>query len=171
MKKTLFLFLPLISFTLAFSGCIAPPRQEKTQLQIREFQTRSYDTADFKMVMKAVMNALQDQDFIIKQAELELGFITAQKELDVESAGESFLSGLLAALGGGRATYKKNSITEASINISEYGDQIRVRVNFQRKLIDNRGTVIKIEQVEDEKFYQEFFSKVDKSIFLGKEKV
>jgi len=171
MKKTLFLFLPLISFTLAFSGCIAPPRQEKTQLQIREFQTRSYDTTNFRMVMKAVMDALQDQDFIIKQAQLELGFITAQKELDVESGAESFLSGLLAALGGGKATYRKNSITEASINISEYGDQIRVRANFQRKLIDNRGTVIRIEQVEDQKFYQEFFSRVDKSIFLGKEKV
>lgn len=171
MKKTLFLFLPLISFTLVFSGCIAPPKQEKTQLQIREFQTRSYDTADFKMVMKAVMNALQDQDFIIKQAELELGFITAQKELDVESAGEVFFSSLLAALGGGKASYRKNSITEASANISEYGDQIRVRVNFQYKLIDNKGAVIKIEQVEDEKFYQEFFSKVDKSIFLGKEGV
>jgi len=56
-------------------------------------------------------------------------------------------------------------------NFYEYGDQIRVRVNFQYKLIDNKGVVIKIEQVEDEKFYQEFFSKVDKSIFLCKEKV
>ena len=171
MKKKLLLFLPLISFTLVFSGCVAAPRQEKTQLQIREFQTRSYDTTDFRMVMKAVMNALQDQDFIIKQAELELGFITAQKELDVENATESFLATFFAALGGGKAIYKKNSITEASANISEHGDQVRVRVNFQRKLIDNRGIVIKIEQIEDQEFYQEFFSKVAKSIFLGKEGV
>ncbi len=171
MKKTLLLFLPLISLTLVLSGCVTPPRQEKTQLQIREFQTRSYDTTDFKMVMKAVMAALQDQDFILKQAELELGFITAQKELDVENAGEVFWSILGAAFGGGKAIYRKNSITEASANISEHGDQIRVRVNFQIKLIDNVGRVIKIEQVEDQAFYQEFFSKVDKSIFLGKEGV
>ncbi len=171
MKKTLLLFLPLISLTLVLSGCVTPPRQEKTQLQIREFQTRSYDTTDFKMVMKAVMAALQDQDFILKQAELELGFITAQKELDVENTGEVFWSILAAAFGGGKAIYKKNSITEASANISEHGDQVRVRVNFQIKLIDNVGRVIKIEQVEDQAFYQEFFSKVDKSIFLGKEGV
>jgi len=170
MKKTIFLVLPLISVMLVLSGCLAPPPQ-KTQLEIRQFQTRSYDTTDFKMVVKAVMSALQDQDFIIKQADLDLGFINAQKNLDVESGPERFLSGFLAFLGGGTAHYKKNSITEASANISEFGDQIRVRVNFQNELIDNQGRVIKVQQVQDEKFYQEFFSRVDKSIFLAKEKV
>lgn len=170
MRTTFFVLLPLILVSLLLSGCLAP-RQEKTQLQIRQFQTRSYDTQDFKLVMKAVMNALQDENFIIKQADLELGFITAQRELDIESMGERFLSGLLAALGGGTAQYKKNSITEATANISEFGNQIRVRVNFQNKIIDNLGKVVKVEQIEDKKFYQEFFSKVDKSIFLAKEKV
>jgi len=170
MRRTIFVFLPLVLFMLLLSGCIAP-RQEKTQLQIRQFQTRSYDTKDFKLVMKAVMDALQDENFIIKQADLELGFITAQRELDIESMGERFISSFLAALGGGTAQYKKNSITEATVNISEFGDQVRVRANFQNKIIDNLGKVVKVEQVEDEKFYQEFFSKVDKSIFLAKEKV
>ena len=170
MKKPIFLVLPLILVSLVFSGCLAP-RPEKTQLEIRQFQTRSYDTTDFKMVMKAVMGALQDEGFIIKQADLDLGFINAEKHLDVESASERFFSGLSALLGGGTARYKKNSITEASTNISEFGDQIRVRVNFQNKLIDNHGKVMTVQQMEDQKFYQEFFSKVDKSIFLSKEKV
>lgn len=170
MKKTILLVLPLISIMLVLSGCLAP-RREKSQLEIRQFQTRSYDTTDFKMVMKAVMSALQDESFIIKQANLDLGFIAAEKELDVESTGEVFLSGFLAALGGGKAQYKKNSITETSANISEFGDQIRVRINFQNKIINNKGQVMKVQQIEDQKFYQEFFSKVDKSIFIAKEKV
>lgn len=170
MKKTICSVLPLVLVLLVSSGCITPPSPE-TQLQIREFQTRSYDTKDYKMVMKAVMNALQDESFIIKQADLDLGFISAQKELDVESSVERLLSSFLAALGGGTVQYKKNSITEVSANISEYGDQIRVRVNFQNKIVDNLGKVVKVEQIGDEKFYQDFFSKVDKSIFLAKEKV
>lgn len=172
MKKTICFVLPLVLVLLVSSGCIIPSSSSpETQLQIREFQTRSYDTKDYKMVMKAVMNALQDESFIIKQADLDLGFITAQKELDVESTVERLLSSFLAALGGGTAQYKKNSITEVSANISEYGDQIRVRVNFQNKIVDNLGKVVKVEQIGAEKFYQDFFSKVDKSIFLAKEKV
>ena len=170
MRRTIFLLLPLISITMLISGCFAP-KPEKTQFQIREFQTRSYDTTDFKMVMKAVMGALQDESFILRQADLDLGFITAQKELDVESAGERFLSGFVAFLGGGTARYQKNSITEASANVSAFGDEVRVRVNFQNKLIDNQGKTIKVEQIEDQKFYQEFFSKVDKSIFIAKEEL
>ena len=36
------------------------------------------------------------------------------------------------------ARYKKNNIIESSANISEFGDQTRVRINFQAKVIDNR---------------------------------
>jgi len=169
MRKTIFLFLPLVSIMLLVGGCFTP-KPEKTQLEIREFQTRSYDTTDFKMVMKAVMDALQDEAFIIKQADLDLGFISAQKELDVTSGGEVFVSRFLAVFGGS-GRYRKNSITEASGNISQFGDQIRVRVNFQNKIIDNQGKIVEIQQIDDQNFYQEFFSKVDKSIFIAKEEV
>lgn len=170
MKKTIFSVLSLVLVLLVSSGCITSP-SPKTQLEIREFQTRSYDTDDFKMVMKAVMNTLQDDGYIIEQANVDLGLLTGKKEIDLESGVEVFLSSLLAALGGGETRYRKNSTTEASANISEFGDQIRIRINFQVKVLDNKGGVIKIYQVKDEKFYQEFFAKVDKAIFLAKEKL
>lgn len=167
MKKTAFIFLPLVM--VLFSGCATTqPAIQKSQLQIREFQTRNYDTKNFKMVMKAIMHTLQDDSFIVKQANVDLGLLTAQKELDVESAGEALFLTLLA---GSEARYKKNSIIESSANISEFGDQTRVRINFQTKVMDNKGGVMTVQQVEDAKFYQDFFSKVDKAIFLGKEKL
>jgi hypothetical protein len=39
------------------------------------------------------------------------------------------------------------------------------------KVMDNRGNVIKVGQLEDAKYYQDFFSKVDKGIFIQKEKL
>jgi len=92
-------------------GCVPmPPKPQQSQLQIREFQTRTYETKDTKMVMKAVMHTLQDDGYIIKDANLDLGLLTAQKELDVTNQGEALLLSLLA---GHEARYKKNALMEA----------------------------------------------------------
>jgi hypothetical protein len=37
--------------------------------------------------------------------------------------------------------------------------------------MNNKGEVMTVKQVEDPKYYQEFFSKVDKGIFIEKEKL
>jgi hypothetical protein len=60
---------------------------------------------------------------------------------------------------------------EATANVSEFGKQIRVRINFQQKVYDSAGQVAKVEQIDDPKFYQEFFAKVDKGLFIQKEKL
>jgi len=149
-------------------GCATVPTVPKTQLQIREFQTRTYDTSDSRMVMKATLNVLQDEGFIVKNAVPELGLLTAEKQIDVESKTEAFLTAFFLGTYG---TWKKAHVIECSANISEHGKQTRVRVNFQAKLLDNKGGILELKQIEDEKYYQEFFSKVDKGIFIQKEKL
>lgn len=47
---------------------------------------------------------------------------------------------------------------------------MRVRINFKRKLLNVYGNAQFIDDVNDEKYYQDFFSKVDKAIFLQKQK-
>lgn len=156
--------LAMLTIGCASTG-VAP---EKTQLQIREFQTRSYQTNDVKMLMKAMLNVLQDDGYIVKNANVDLGFLNATKEVDVERSGEAFWSTFWL---GESARWKKNSIIEVTANVSEFGTESRVRVNFQAKMMDNRGVVMKIEQVGDQKFYQDFFAKVDKGVFIQKEKL
>ncbi len=65
---------------------------------------------------------------------------------------------------------KKASVIECTANVSEYGNQVRVRVNFQVKVLDNKGGIREVKQIE-EKYYQDLFSKVDKGIFIQKEKL
>jgi len=160
-------FVVAIAFVIA--GCATTGVQpEKTQLQIREFQTKSYETKDSKMVMKAMLNVLQDDGFIVKNAVLDLGLLVAEKTVDVENSGEAFLAVFFE---GANARWKKASIIECTGNVTEFGDTVKVRVNFQLKMLDNQGGILKIEQIGDEKYYQDFFAKVDKGVFLQKEKV
>ena len=150
------------------TGCATSGGPQQTQLQIREFQTKAYETNNTKMVMKALLNVLQDDAFIVKEANTELGFMTASKEIDVESKGSAFVATLFM---GSNAKWKKNSIIEATANISEFGTQTRVRMIFQTKTMDNKGGVVEVKQIQDEQYYQDFFAKVDKGIFIEKEKL
>ena len=158
-----------ILLSMIMLGCATTDvNSQKSQLQIREFQTRTYDTNDTKMVMKAMLNVLQDDGYIVKNAVVDMGLLSAEKSVDVQNNGEAFM---LLLFGGQNAVYKKASIIECSANVSEYGKECRVRVNFQVKIMDNKGGIMKIEQINDEKYYQDFFAKVDKGIFIQKEKL
>ena len=166
MKKIWIVSILLCMITF---GCATTDvNTQKSQLQIREFQTRAYDTNDTKMVMKAMLNVLQDDGYIVKNAVVDMGLLSAEKSVDIQNRGEAFL---VQFFGGQNAVYKKASIIECSANVSEYGKECRVRVNFQVKIMDNKGGIMKIEQINDAKYYQDFFSKVDKGIFIQKEKI
>lgn len=154
----------------AFSACGPTAKQEpeKTQLEIREIQTRTFDTTDFKLVMKSVLNTLQDDNYVVKNVAMDLGFLTAVKEKDVEDSSSRFWAKLQRSE---HARWLKHSACEATINVSEFGDKIRVRATFQTKVMDNRGAVATIIQITDEEFYQDFFSKVDKGIFIQQQHI
>ena len=76
------LFLPLLMlFSLA--ACVAPASimesDPSTQLQLRQMQTRYFDTDDRRMTLQAVMATLQDLGFVIDKASHDLGAISATK--------------------------------------------------------------------------------------------
>lgn len=157
----------LLLASIGLSGCAtgggAPAM---TQLQIRAYQTRSFETKDTKLVMKAVLSVLQDEGFMIREANSDLGVLTATRETDVESKFDRFLAAL-----GSKGTWDKNSVFDVTINVSPFGEQTRVRANFQLKTMNNVGGVSKVRAMGDEAYYQEFFAKVDKAIFIEKEKL
>ncbi|MCX8073256.1 MAG: hypothetical protein N3C12_12515 [Candidatus Binatia bacterium] len=143
----------------------APPM---SQLQIRELQTRSYPTKDTKMVLKALLAVFQDEGFIVKHADRELGLVSATKEVDVESP-----LALLLALGadGSEARWAKVTVIECSATVSEFGEETKVRLNCQTKTFNNRGEVMEVHTIVVPEYYQQFFSKVDKGLFLEKEQL
>ena len=161
------LTLMLFAASLTFSGCaprrIVPPR---TQLQLREFQTRSYEITDTLRAVRAVISALLDDGFIVRNADKELGLVTASKEIDIEDPNERFWATLLAGDSG--VMFQKSSQVECSVQVVTSPRETRVRAVFLFRVLDNLGNPIKIEQVDDPGYYRDFFARVDKSIFLEK---
>lgn len=74
--------VPLILLML-FAGCaFSPPADitgSATQLDIRQIQTRDYETLDKQLTMRSVIATLQDLGFTIDQANTALGTITATR--------------------------------------------------------------------------------------------
>lgn len=150
------------------AGCLsnndAPP--PPSQLEIRGFQTREYDTADPKLVMKAVLNTLQDMGFIVNSADPGLGLLTASRWTDVEHSKKEIKEARKKG-----APLSKSLVLDCTVNVSEFGKQSRVRANFQQRVLDANGATMQANPITDAKFYQTFFSQVDKGVFLQQEGV
>lgn len=170
-------------FVLFVVGCTVVSYQQaavspKTQLQTREYQTREFDTNNTKLILKAMINVLQDDGFVIKNADADLGLLFATKEMNISKSGgatnQEFWNQVFESMSKKQkqtkeATFNKIKIVEASINVSEIGRRSKVRANFQAKILDNLGNAVDVYSIEDQKYYQDFFMKVDKGIFLQKQ--
>ena len=161
----------IIVLVLAMNiGCASlggqPMPPPMSQLEIREMQTRTFSGVKSTEVMKALLNVLQDDGFVVRNAVIELGLLSATKEIDVSDSGEAILNSVLF---GSEARWNKNSIIESTANVTQTGRDAKVRVTFQIKTMTNRGEVADVRAVSDAKYYQDFFSKVDKGIFIQNE--
>ena len=156
----------LLAGLLTFGGCATTGTPVKTQMEMRQFQTRTFETSDAMAVLKAMVNVLQDDGYIIRDANTDLGLLSASKEVDVSSGGDIFVAALF---GGANARWAKNSLYDVTANVSEYGETCRVRVTFQVKKMNNKGEVMDVKQIDEESHYVDFFAKVHKGIFLDVE--
>jgi hypothetical protein len=168
-KKFPHLIIAFGALALVCSGCARHnPEDDMTQLQIREIQTRTFTAKEAKTVLKEMINVMQDDAFIVKNANLELGFVTGEKDCELENGWEKWMTVIAV---GHNGSWTKNGITELSANVTQFGLDTKVRINFQRKLFDNHGRVVEVKQVYDQEYYQAFFDKVHKGLFIQEEKI
>ncbi|MGE0520329.1 MAG: hypothetical protein AB7P78_15165 [Candidatus Binatia bacterium] len=173
-------YAALVLLTALAASCAPPVKPPQTQLEIREYQTRAFETASTQQVLKAMFNVLQDEGYVVKNAVVELGLITASKEIDLAPgrSGEGAFGGIGGVIIGGggpggviigspgHSSFRKTEVRDFTGNVSTAGQQTRVRVSFQRKVLDNRGQTVEVEPMDDLQFYQDFFARMDKSLFL-----
>lgn len=166
--------LPYIFATIVLSlffGCVStpapPPVPKLTQLQIRQIQTREYSDINEKGVMKAIIAALQDDGFIISNADLDLGLISASVEsYQLDKATKDYVE---FWWGSGRGTYQTTRRIEASVTVQQHGETIKVRINLLAKAITNAGGLVWSQPVYNAKVYQRLFAKVGKAVYLEKQ--
>ncbi len=169
MKKFALMFLLTVGIASCASTPKPPPIPQLTQLELRQLQTREYSSVDLNIATKAVIAALQDEGFIVATASPELGLVTAAMEIyEVDKATKGSVE---FWYGSGMGTYQTTKRFETSTTVEKYGEGIRIRINIVAKAISNSGGNIWSQPVYDAKMYQSIFSKLDKALFLQKEKM
>lgn len=170
--KKLFALILLLAFVM--SGCQTKIPKEALQLspeslQMRQLQTRHFDTKDEQTLLVSSAGLLQDLGFNIDESETELGFILGSKVRDATSAAQVTGAILVAILGGGSMPIDKEQKMRACVVTHPYGEKqekMALRVTFQRIVWNTQGQVTTREAIEDPEVYQEFFSKLSKAVFL-----
>ncbi len=170
MKKLLF-FLTVV---VLFSGCANQQNLytlDKDYLERRSIETRVFDTQNEKDLLTASAQVLQDLGYSIKESDVNLGMITAEKNSDVTGTTGKIalktLSILSIASGNGETTYEEVQKFYVNIVTTPTKEKtIKVRVLFTRKSWDNKGNLFKVEKITDTKTYQQFFDKLSQSVFL-----
>ncbi len=176
MRRQLMLLLP----ALLLGGCATVERQAlptpASALQARQAQTRNLEGVASDVVLKAALNALQDEGFVIRQVNSELGLVSAVKEWrSRKQPGLSRTVKWLAAL----PTYGASLLVptgkteftsvEANVNVMPEAGQTRVRISLVSKVTDGQGRLCSVTTVEDAAVYQGLLARLDKAVYLQKE--
>ena len=74
--------LVILGAALMF-GCVSSIDQvmktDQSAVQLRSYQERAFDTADKEQTLRSVIATLQDLNFVLDKADLDLGMVTATK--------------------------------------------------------------------------------------------
>ena len=165
------LLVALCAFAAVIAGCsstvpksalaLAPQSLERRQLQ-----TRTFDTTNEAQILQASAGLLQDLGFTLDSSQSTLGLLSASKERDARDAGQIVGAVFVSALLGVRTEYDRNQRIRASVVTHRSAGKIAVRVTFQRVVWNTAGQISRLEFVNDVNIYEEFFSKLSKSVFL-----
>lgn len=127
---------------LSAQTCQTDSRQQalavtKSQVELRSFQTRVFDTIDKQKTLRTVMATMQDLSFVLDKADALLGTVSGTKF--------------------GKDEYDRPYQVRMTVSVRPRGEtQLLVRASAQYKL----------QAIEDPKPYQDFFAALQKAMFL-----
>ncbi len=138
----------------------------------RQLQTRVFEAVDEQKLLTASAAVLQDLGFTIDETDVRSGVIVCSRDRDVVVTGEVIVSvalEILSVLVGMPTSvpYDKTQKVLASLVTTPVDNQrTAVRITFQHMVWGSDGNIRRKEQLNEPAIYQEFFSKLSKSIFL-----
>jgi hypothetical protein len=148
MKKALI----VVAAITAISGCAAK-KPQLTSLELQSIQSREY-SAEKKIVFQSTLSVFQDLGYVVQQADLETGFITAKsptKNDMVPFVGMSMTD------------------TKATAFVEQVGAKSKVRLNFVASNETSNAYGMKSSQdtpVEEPSVYQNALTKIQEAVFI-----
>lgn len=149
----------IATFFLAtlLAGCVASAKSpEMTSLQIQAIQLKEYESTK-EIVFPSVVSVFQDIGYIISNADLETGIITAESAAENNPAMAFFF---------GVSVVKQTKVTAF---VEQLGSTTRVRLNFVEieKSSSSYGQNDRKDiPIMDTKIYQNAFNKIGDTIFI-----
>ena len=167
------LYLALsVALVLTLLGCQQisklPDERLMTQVEIRSMQTRDFPHETSVDGMKAVVAGLQDESFTINQVNETIGLITASKQINDE---DTEYKDWQIFWQGQASNYRAVRQIDVNINVQNIAENMRIRISAVAKELNESGGTMKTVPIQDPQFYQNLFSKIDKSVFLTKNQI
>jgi hypothetical protein len=125
-----------LTLALLLGGCQVNSKDQvlaagTSQVQLRSFQSRAFDTTNQEKTLRTVIATLQDLSFVIDKADATLGTVSATK-----------LNGYLVRM------------------------TVTVRPRGETQLLVRASAQYNLKAIEDPQPYQQFFSALERAMFL-----
>lgn len=153
MKKIYCLLLVLVA---ALAGCVQPPQQTKSALELQAIQAKEFETTK-KIAFAATLSVFQDLGYTISSASLDTGLINANSPTQ---------AGFILFVGRSMTHVNATAFIEEII-----AGRTKIRVNFVKKQETSSGYGQRGGQdvpIEDPNMYQDVFTKIQQGIFIRK---
>lgn len=166
-------FIFLLALAIGLSGCADRIPKEALQLtpeslKLRHLQTRRFYSRNERALLAAGVGVLQDLGFILEEGETKLGVIVASKDRSAVEAGQVIAAVILALLGAPMPIDKNQRIRASFVTMpaEKHNESTLARVTFQRIVWNTERRITKTEPLNEPEFYQEFFDRLSKAVFL-----
>jgi hypothetical protein len=123
-----------------------------------------------------VLNVLQDEGFTVREANAELGLVTAVREWRSRQANDGlrvakwiaapFTYGATLLIPTGKTEY---TAFEANVNVTSDAARTRVRISLVSRTTDRDGHVQRVTPVDDATVYQGLLARLDRAVYLQRE--
>jgi hypothetical protein len=150
----------VVFLVFSFVACQRGVPKDALKLSPESLKNRQLQTRIFE-------SNLQDLGFTIVESETPCGVIVSSRDRDVTEVSQVVGSIAMAVLFGVATPIDDKQKVMASLVTKPLDDKrIAVRITFQHMVWNTHKDLVKNEQINDPKIYQEFFSKLSKSVFL-----
>ena len=175
--KVKFIDKSLVLLVVCFLvGCVTPRAItfDPSSLRERQTQTRMYKTKDEISLLSAGVAVLQDMGYSLDATETAVGVIVASKTVDARNIKQMTAYFALSLLSDTQLSpdYKqKIRVSFITFPLRHKKNTFSARVVFQRVTWNTNNQISRVESLRQAKFYEEFFAKLSKSIFLEGHKI
>ena len=176
MHRAIPVTLALLLGACASAQPSALSRLPQSPLELRQTQSRTFESADARLVLKAALSVLQDEGYVIREANAELGLVTAVMEWRSSQENRSLrvlkwvaalpTYGASLLVPSGKTEF---SAVEANVNVTQEASRSRVRISLVSKVTAKNGAVKSVRPIDDPLAYQALLARLDKAVYLQKE--